>query len=142
MLAIPAGFAGRCASDRVLVALGLASLALGGALAAMADGFAVLAAGRLLCGAGFVLCSIYFTKMVVDWFAGRELATAMAILVMSWPFGIAMGQVGHGWLEATQGWRAPFVVASLYCLAGAIAVLVAYRPPGAAPRRPQLPRPV
>ena len=48
---------------------------------------------------------------------------------MSWPFGIAMGQVGHGWLEATQGWRAPFVVASLYCLAGAIAVLVAYRPP-------------
>ena len=48
---------------------------------------------------------------------------------MSWPFGIAMGQVGHGWLEATQGWRAPFIAASLYCLAGAIAVLVAYRPP-------------
>ena len=92
----------------------------------------MLAAGRLLCGAGFVLCSIYFTKMVVDWFAGRELATAMAILVMSWPFGIAMGQVGHGWLEATQGWRTPFVVASLYCLAGAIAVLVAYRPPDGA----------
>ena len=129
VLAIPAGFAGRWASDRVLVALGLAGLALGGALAAMADGFAILAMGRLLSGAGFVLCSIYFTKMVVDWFAGRELATAMAILVMSWPFGIAMGQVGHGWLEATQGWRTPFIVASLYCLAGAIAVLVAYRPP-------------
>ena len=132
VLAIPAGFAGRWASDRVLVALGLASLALGGAFAAMADGFAVLAAGRLLSGAGFVLCSIYFTKMVVDWFAGRELATAVAVVVMSWPFGIAMGQVGHGWLEATQGWRAPFVVASLYCLAGAIAVLVAYRPPDGA----------
>jgi predicted MFS family arabinose efflux permease len=132
VLAIPAGFAGRWASDRVLVALGLASLALGGAFAAMADGFAVLAAGRLLSGAGFVLCSIYFTKMVVDWFAGRELATAVAVLVMSWPFGIAMGQVGHGWLEATQGWRAPFIVASLYCLAGAIAVLVAYRPPDGA----------
>jgi predicted MFS family arabinose efflux permease len=132
VLAIPAGFAGRWAPDRVLVALGLAGLALGGALAAMADGFAMLAAGRLLGGAGFVLCSIYFTKMVVDWFAGRELATAMAILVMSWPFGIAMGQVGHGWLEATQGWRAPFIVASLYCLAGAIAVLLAYRAPDGA----------
>ncbi len=105
----------------------------------MADGFAVLAMGRLLAGAGFVLCSIYFTKMVADWFAGRELATAMAILVMSWPFGIAMGQVGHGWLEATQGWRAPFVVAALYCLAGAIAMLVAYRPPRERRRRrPQL----
>lgn len=132
VLAIPAGFAGRYASDRVLVALGLASLAVGGAIAAAADGFAMLAAGRLLCGAGFVLCSIYFTKMVADWFAGRELATAMAVLVMSWPFGIAMGQVGHAWLEVTHGWRAPFVIASLYCLAGAIAVLVAYRPPRSA----------
>lgn len=132
VLSIPAGFAGRYTSDRLLVALGMASLALGGVLGAMADGFAVLAMGRLLAGAGFVLCSIYYTKMVADWFAGRELAMAMAILVMSWPFGIAMGQVGHGWLEATQGWRAPFVVASLYCLAGAIAMLVAYRPPRSA----------
>jgi MFS family permease len=129
VLSIPAGFAGRYASDRVLAALGLLSLAAGGAAAATADGFGLLAVGRLLCGAGFVFCSIYFTKMVADWFAGRELATAMGILVMSWPFGIAMGQVGHGWLEATQGWRAPFIVASLYCLAGAIALLAAYRAP-------------
>lgn len=132
VLSIPAGFAGRYASDRALAALGLLSLTIGGALAAMADGFALLAAGRLLCGAGFVLCSIYFTKMTADWFAGRELATAMGILVMSWPFGIAMGQVGHGWLEATQGWQAPFIVASRYCLAGAVAMLVAYRPPHSA----------
>lgn len=131
VLAIPAGFAGRYAADRALVALGMAGLALGGALAAMADGFAMLAVGRLLCGVGFVLSSIYFTKMVADWFAGRELATAMAVLVMSWPFGIALGQVAHGWLEATQGWRAPFVVASLYCLTSAIVMLVVYRPPDA-----------
>jgi predicted MFS family arabinose efflux permease len=139
VLSIPAGFAGRYTSDRLLVALGMASLALGGVLGAMADGFAVLAMGRLLAGAGFVLCSIYYTKMVADWFAGRELAMAMAILVMSWPFGIAMGQVGHGWLEATQGWRAPFAAASLYCLAGAIAMLVAYRPPRSAVAAAALP---
>jgi len=129
VLSIPAGFAGRYASDRMLVASGLVSLALGGACAAVADGFALLAVGRLLSGAGFVLSTIYFTKMVADWFAGRALATAMAILVMSWPFGIAMGQVGHGWLETTHGWRAPFMVASLYCLVGAIAVLAFYQPP-------------
>lgn len=129
VLAIPAGFAGRYAPDRVLVAIGLMCLALGGALAAIADGFVVLALGRLLCGVGFVLSTLYFTKMVADWFAGRELATAMAVLVMSWPFGIAMGQVGHGWLEVAHGWRAPFVAASLYCLIGAIAVLIVYRPP-------------
>jgi len=128
-LSIPAGIAGRYASDRVLVAAGLACLALGGALAATADGFTVLALGRLLCGAGFVVTTIYFTKMTADWFAGRELATAMAILVMSWPFGIAIGQVGHSWLAAAHGWRAPFAVASLYCLAAALAILVVYRSP-------------
>src|SRR5258708_30636633 len=65
VLSIPAGFAGRHASDRVLVALGLAGLALGGALAAIADGFGVLALGRLLSGAGFVLSTLYFTTMVL-----------------------------------------------------------------------------
>jgi predicted MFS family arabinose efflux permease len=56
----------------------------------------------------------------------------MAVLVMSWPFGIAMGQVGHGWLAATYGWRMPFIAASLYCLVGALLILIAYRPPTAA----------
>ena len=129
MLSIPAGFAGRYSPDRVLVALGLACLTLGSALAATGTDFAMLAAGRLLCGVGFVFCSIYFTKMVADWFAGRELATAMAIMVMSWPFGIAMGQVGHAWLATAWGWQAAFLAASLYCLVGTIAMLAAYRPP-------------
>jgi predicted MFS family arabinose efflux permease len=129
VLAIPAGFAGRHASDRTLVSASLLFLALGGACAALAHGFGLLAMGRLLCGVGFVLSTIYFAKMVADWFAGRELATAMAVLVMSWPFGIAMGQIGHGWLAAQQGWRAPFAVATVYRLAAALTVLLGYRAP-------------
>src|SRR5471030_369811 len=54
-LAIPAGFAGRYASDRLLSAAGLAILAVAGAVAATADGFAQLSAARLLGGVGFVL---------------------------------------------------------------------------------------
>src|SRR5581483_952945 len=83
-LAIPAGFLGNRVSDRTLVTLGLLWLALGGALAAFASGFALLAVGRAACGVGFVLATIYFTKMIADWFAGREIATAMGVLVMSW----------------------------------------------------------
>lgn len=130
-LAIPAGLAGRYASDRVLGASGLAILAVAGAVAATADGFGQLAAARLMGGLGFVLTSLYFTKMVADWFSGREIATAMAVLVMSWPFGIAMGQVGHAWLAANQGWRWPFGVAGLYCLVVAALVFLFYRPPPA-----------
>jgi predicted MFS family arabinose efflux permease len=51
---------------------------------------------------------------------------------MSWPFGIALGQVGHAWLAATHGWRWPFGAAGLYCLLAAVLVFVAYRPPRAA----------
>ena len=108
---------------------GLLAIVLSGIIAAMADGFAMLALARLLAGVGFVVSTLYFTKMVADWFSGYELATAMAVLVMSWPFGIAMGQVGHGWLAEAHGWRTPFVAASLYSLAAAVLVLAFYRPP-------------
>lgn len=123
ILALPAGFAGRFMSDRFIVGLGLIALAAGGGLAAVADSFNLLAVGRMICGVGFVLSTIFFTKIVADWFSGKELATAMGVLVMSWPFGIAMGQIGHGWLAVNFDWRWAFVAASLYCLVGAVFVV-------------------
>jgi len=38
-------------------------------------------AGRLVAGAGGVILSVQMTKMLTDWFAGHEIATAMAIFV-------------------------------------------------------------
>jgi MFS family permease len=124
ILAIPAGLAGSFVSDRFIVGLGLLTLGAGGALASIADSFELLAAGRMICGAGFVFSTIFFTKIVADWFTGKELATAMGVLVMSWPFGIAMGQVGHGWLAVNFDWRLAFVVASTYCVAGGLLVMI------------------
>ncbi len=123
-LALPAGFAGRFMSDRFIVGFGLLALGAGGGLAALADGFELLALGRLICGAGFVISTIFFTKIVADWFGGKELATAMSALVMSWPFGIAMGQIGHGWLAVNYDWRLAFAVASIYCVIGALLVMI------------------
>lgn len=145
LLSIPAGWAGRHASDRQLVSSGLLLMALGGGVAALAQGFGQLALARLVAGAGFVFATLYFTKMVVDWFVGLELATALGILVMSWPLGIAAGQVGHAWLATSFDWRAAFAVAALCCAAGAAAVALAYRAPPAAaaapgPAAPGLPR--
>jgi predicted MFS family arabinose efflux permease len=128
-VAIPAGWLGSMVSDRVLITIGLLALAVGGALSASAHGFSLLAAGRLLCGAGFAVCVLYFTKMTADWFTGRELATAMSIMVMSWPFGIAVGQIWHGWLATQDAWRLAFWLASLFCLLAAVLILALYRPP-------------
>ena len=128
-LAIPAGWLGSWWSDRLLATFGLLALAAGGVLSALAYDFSLLAVGRLLCGAGFVVTSLYFTKMTADWFSGRELATAMSIMVMSWPFGIAVGQIWHGWLATHDAWRFAFWSASLDCVLAAAVIFVFYRPP-------------
>lgn len=133
-LALPAGYAGRHASDRLLCGLGLVALALGALVTAAAPGPQTIALGRLIAGGGGLFSLLYFTKMVADWFDGREMATAMSLLVMSWPFGIAIGQVGLTWLAGIHGWRIPFVAAAAYCALAALAVLLLYRPPEAQAR--------
>ncbi|MEP1354496.1 MAG: MFS transporter [Tateyamaria sp.] len=127
ILALPAGYLGRLISDRDMAVLGLMALAVGGLVSALAGGSAGIGAGRVIAGIGFLVINLYFTKMVADWFEGREIATAMSILVMSWPFGIAMGQVGHAWVADLYGWRVPFQIASVYCLLAASAVFFFYR---------------
>jgi predicted MFS family arabinose efflux permease len=136
VLSTPSGYAARYMSDKGLLVLGLLVMGLGGATAAIAAGFGMLALGRILCGIGFVIGIIYFAKMVQDWFGGKELATAMGILVVSWPFGIAIGQVAHDWLMTQCHWRLPFAIAAAYCTTAALALWLGYRaPPGvAAPR--------
>jgi len=129
ILAVPAGYLGRLIADREMVVIGLGALALGGLVSSLASGSGGIGAGRIIAGAGFLFTTLYFTKMVADWFEGREVATAMSILVMSWPFGIAMGQVGHAWLAGVFGWQSPFQVASAYCLIAAVAVFVFYKAP-------------
>lgn len=134
LLAMPAGLSGRYVSDRVLAGSGLCALALGGIVSGTAADPWMIGFGRVVSGAGFLFSTLYFTKMVADWFVGREIATAMGILVMSWPFGIAMGQIGHAWLAESYGWRVPFQVASAYCLVAAVCIFAHYRPPPDLPK--------
>lgn len=129
ILSFPAGLAGRYVSDRIMVGSGLAILAIGGLISSVGSGFYLIGLGRLICGAGFVLGTLYFAKMIADWFSGKELATAMGVLVMSWPIGIALGQLLHPLLAASYGYSAAFQIASVYCLGGAAAVLLLYRTP-------------
>ena len=43
-----------------------------------------------MAGIGGVIMNVLMTKMVADWFTGKEISTAMAIFVNSWPIGIAI----------------------------------------------------
>lgn len=66
-LALPAGYAGRFASDRLLCGLGLTGLAIGALVTAAAPGPDQIAVGRLVAGAGSLFAMLYFTKMAADW---------------------------------------------------------------------------
>jgi MFS family permease len=66
---------------------------LGGAITAVTQDWNTLVIGRFILGAGGVILNVVMTKMVVDWFAGREMSTAMAIFINSWPIGIALALV-------------------------------------------------
>ena len=139
VLAFPAGWMGRWLADSTSTILGLLFMAAGGAIAASAEGFDGIAAGRLVMGIGFVICSVYFTKIVVDWFSGRELATALSILVISWPGGIALSQVSHSWMAETLGWPIAIWSTTGLCAVSIALILAIYRAPpsqgpgGAAP---------
>jgi MFS family permease len=89
-LSLPGGAIGRKFGDKASAIAALLVMLAGNLAMALGDGWSWQIAGRLVAGAGGVLLNVQLTKMVADWFAGREIATAMAILVNSWPAGIAL----------------------------------------------------
>lgn len=126
-VALPGGLLGKRFGDVRMAVAGLTLMALGGFLMSMADGYGVAATGRLFTGIGAVTMTVVLVKLVGDWFEGREIVTALAILMNSWPVGIALGQVTQGALGETYGWQTAFGVAGAFCLGGALLIAVVFR---------------
>lgn len=93
IFAVPGGEIGRRFGDKPMVLLALVLMIVGGLLMAFAQTWGWQLAGRLVAGMGGVLLNVLMSKMVTDWFAGKEIATAMAIFVNSWPAGIAVALI-------------------------------------------------
>jgi MFS family permease len=96
------------------------------------DGLALALVGRLLSGAGAVLFGLALTKMVTDWFAGREIVVAMGVFLASWPFGIVLGLLLQRPMADQLGWRWVMHVAALLCGLALLLLVAAYRPPSRA----------
>jgi MFS family permease len=93
ILAFPGGKIGKRFGDKPAVMFGLVLMVCGGMLVALSPVWGVQIGGRLLAGVGGVILNVLMSKMVTDWFDGREIATAMGIFVNSWPVGIALALV-------------------------------------------------
>jgi predicted MFS family arabinose efflux permease len=127
-LALPGGAIGQRFGDKTTVLGALLLMLAGSVVMAFAAPWSIQIAGRLVTGAGGVILSVQMTKMVTDWFAGKEIATAMAIFVNSWPAGVAISLLILPLIGTTYGVGA--VHLSVAALTGCgILLAIAYRPP-------------
>ncbi|HEU4371025.1 MAG TPA: MFS transporter [Methylomirabilota bacterium] len=141
--ALAGGVLGRRFGERRVVVAGLALMVAGGALTAVAGGFTTAVAGRALSGVGAVVMNIALAKLVADWFAGKEVSTAMAIMLTSWPVGLGLAAATLGGVAAATSWRTAIVVTALTAGLGLLLMLLLYRDApgaGAGPARAALPR--
>ena len=85
----------------------------------------------MVAGAGGVLLNVQLTKMVADWFAGKEIATAMAIFVNSWPAGVALSLLTLPLIGTTHGVAAVHLAVAVLMAFG-IVLSAGYQPPSTA----------
>lgn len=131
-VAIPGGALGQRFGEKRVVVLGLGLMALGTLMIAMAGTYEAVFAGRLVSGIGAVVVNVLLTKMAADWFADRELSTAMGLLVVSWPLGIGVALVALGPLAAASSWAFAMHVTLGVCIAAFVAIALGYRSPARA----------
>ncbi|MFQ6028525.1 MAG: nitrate/nitrite transporter [Dehalococcoidia bacterium] len=129
IIAIPGGFLSKRFGDKRICAFGLALMVLGGIVAGAGQSYEVVFAGRLISGVGAVLFNVVLTKMVTDWFADREIITALGVILGSWPFGIALALVTQTLVADAYTWSAVMYLTSTACAISLAVVVMVYRNP-------------
>lgn len=128
-LSLPGGLIIQRLGDKKLCAAGLAAMALGGLIIALSRSYGGVFSGRLISGMGAILFNLVITKMTADWFARREIVLAMAVILSTWPFGIAMGLFTQPLISGEFGWRPVMLFAGGLCLLSMLLVTLFYRAP-------------
>jgi len=131
-LALPGGAIGRKFGDKPTVLAALLLMLIGSLGMALSDSWSVQIAGRLISGAGGVMLNVQMTKIAADWFAGKEIATAMAIFVNSWPAGIALSLLALPLIGSGHGIEAVYLAVTAVIGAALVLFALAYQPPAKA----------
>lgn len=129
VFALPGGFLGARYGDKRLTLFGLGLMAGGGLWLALAASFAEANVARLVSGVGAVIINVLFTKMVADWFDGKDRLLAMSFLVNAWPIGIGLALLVIGTLGEAANWHWALGSVAAFAVCGFAAVLGMYRPP-------------
>ena len=138
VIAYPGGAIGRRFGDSQAVAGGMLLMILGGVVMTLGTSWEAQVAGRVIAGTGGVVLNVLMSKMVQDWFAGREIATAMAIFVNSWPVGIAAALLALPLVAEVGGLELATGVVTALVAAGLMLLLAGYRAPARSQTGPGL----
>jgi len=130
VLAFPGGMIGKRFGDKRVVLFGLALMTIASVLIGFSKSYSVTAIGRVLGGMGAILMNVLMTKMVADWFVKKEIITAMAIFVNSWPAGIGLALVTQPGMADIAGWPVVFFVGAAASAIGFLLMAPFYQPPG------------
>ena len=115
--ALPSGLLGTRFGDKRIVVVGLLLMVAGGLIVGAGDNYGLVVVGRFISGIGAVLLNVLLTKMLIDWFADRELVLAMAILLNAWPISVAFALMTQGPLAEASSWTlVSYVTAAAACI--------------------------
>ena len=129
VLALPGGAIGKRFGDKPVVLAGLALMTCGGLLMALTGIWHLQIVGGWRAGVGGILLSVVMAKMVADLFVGKEIATAMGILINSWPFGIALAFLVLPPVAVHGGVPLAHLVSTASVVVGMAALALLYRAP-------------
>ena len=129
VIAYPSGLLGQRFGDKQGAILGMTLMVIGGVLTGTSHDYGVFLLGRLTSGTGAVLLNVLLMKMATDWFVGREIATALALLVSSWPVGIGIALMVLPQLALTFSAAAAFVVTAVAAALVLVLIAAIYRVP-------------
>lgn len=126
-LALPGGAISQKFGDKATVTFALVLMLIGELAMAASEQWGWQIAGRLVAGGGGVLLNVLMTKMITDWFAGKEIATALAIFVNSWPAGIAISLLMLPAIGIAQGVAAVYLTVAALIAIGIALLLAGYQ---------------
>jgi predicted MFS family arabinose efflux permease len=130
-ISVPSGFLSQRFGDKNVVMAGMALMIVGGLLAGFGHAFPALLVGRVLSGTGGAILVVIMLKMIIDWFADKELFLGMAVFIIGWPVGIAAAQATQSRLAQLQSWQTVFLSSAALVAVALVLMLLVYRmPPG------------
>ena len=131
-LSLPGGAITRKFGDKATVTVALLLMLTGQCVMLASDSWSWQIAGRLTAGGGGVLLNVLMSKMVTDWFAGREIATAMAIFVNSWPTGVGLSLLTLPAIGIAYGVSAVYLAVAALIVLGIVLLTIGYQGPSTA----------